>query len=577
MKRLALLMFLCLALVSTAPSVAAAPSSTIQVDIPDFVIEETEEGRHIATIPGGDLLGEANRPLVPYYTVTVEYPTGYRVQRVVMVERTGLVEASELNLTVVPEGEIGDGGTPPGEWEGWFPESDFDWRVQTRSDGSSLLTVLVYAFHYDPATLEARFYGHYAFDVSYIETFVSILELATDERVYDPGEEVTVDVTLENTGPPEDVVVSPLVWDERNEPVEGLPPRTLQDLEGEASLSLTWDSGGHTTGLYYVEVVLNDTEGNWLDRDTTWFEVGRPMLNVTAFSVAPGHIEIGDEVVMELTLKNTGSTELTGSCLFKVVDAGSTVETFDHSFVSLEPGGSISFASTWDTSGIEEGAVYHVLGYALYVGKTTPIHSAQVSTNILPTAEFGSSLDEAGTGELVSFDASISEDPDGSITAYSWSFGDGAEASGEVVKHAYQEEGEYEVTLMVFDDEGGVGSARAFLTVYRSCVLTVSTNVPGLELEGSGRYRERDEVTLTAPPAGMEGFLGTLGGKYVFQNWAGDVESTDSPTTLLIGGVAEMNVEAVYTENYTMPMALSAVAVVVVAALALVAVKGLIK
>lgn len=36
-----------------------------------------------------------------------------------------------------------------------------------------------------------------------------------------------------------------------------------------------------------------------------------------------------------------------------------------------------------------------------------------------------------------------------------------------------------------------------------------------------------------------------------------------------------MNVEAVYAENYTMPMALSAVAVVVVAALALVAVKGL--
>ena len=55
--------------------------------------------------------------------------------------------------------------------------------------------------------------------------------------------------------------------------------------------------------------------------------------------------------------------------------------------------------------------------------------------------------------ELV-FDGGGSHDPDGTISDYDWSFGDGATASGQVVRHAYARPGTYEVALVVRDDSG---------------------------------------------------------------------------------------------------------------------------
>jgi hypothetical protein len=56
------------------------------------------------------------------------------------------------------------------------------------------------------------------------------------------------------------------------------------------------------------------------------------------------------------------------------------------------------------------------------------------------------------------FDASESYDPDGDIVAYHWDFGDGENASGQVVYHKYQEPGIYMVTLTVFDNNSASNS-----------------------------------------------------------------------------------------------------------------------
>lgn len=50
------------------------------------------------------------------------------------------------------------------------------------------------------------------------------------------------------------------------------------------------------------------------------------------------------------------------------------------------------------------------------------------------------------TGEEITFDATAVQ---GDITAYSWEFGDGDTASGDVVTHVYTEPGQYEVTLTI--------------------------------------------------------------------------------------------------------------------------------
>ena len=55
--------------------------------------------------------------------------------------------------------------------------------------------------------------------------------------------------------------------------------------------------------------------------------------------------------------------------------------------------------------------------------------------------------------EEVTFNASDSIDPDGEIVDYSWDFGDGDSAKGEIVTHTYAEDGEYTIVLAVTDDD----------------------------------------------------------------------------------------------------------------------------
>ncbi|MGD8587508.1 MAG: PKD domain-containing protein [Chromatiales bacterium] len=62
-------------------------------------------------------------------------------------------------------------------------------------------------------------------------------------------------------------------------------------------------------------------------------------------------------------------------------------------------------------------------------------------------------------GVAVSFDGSGSSDPDGSIVAYDWDFGDGNTGSGVSPSHSYAAAGTYNVTLTVTDDAGATDSA----------------------------------------------------------------------------------------------------------------------
>ncbi len=52
------------------------------------------------------------------------------------------------------------------------------------------------------------------------------------------------------------------------------------------------------------------------------------------------------------------------------------------------------------------------------------------------------------------FNASQSFDPDGEITSYEWSFGDGSTAEGETVTHTFTQAGTYTVVLTVIDTDG---------------------------------------------------------------------------------------------------------------------------
>lgn len=64
-------------------------------------------------------------------------------------------------------------------------------------------------------------------------------------------------------------------------------------------------------------------------------------------------------------------------------------------------------------------------------------------------------LFKATTSDLtVNLDASDSNDPDGTIKKYAWTFGDGQSGSGVKIDHKYKQAGTFEVTLTVTDNGG---------------------------------------------------------------------------------------------------------------------------
>lgn len=76
-----------------------------------------------------------------------------------------------------------------------------------------------------------------------------------------------------------------------------------------------------------------------------------------------------------------------------------------------------------------------------------------------PTAAFSSPA--AFVGFPAAFSGAGSTDPDGSVAAWSWNFGDGATGSGVSAIHAYGVAGTYNASLSVTDNEG-CGEAEVF-------------------------------------------------------------------------------------------------------------------
>lgn len=61
-----------------------------------------------------------------------------------------------------------------------------------------------------------------------------------------------------------------------------------------------------------------------------------------------------------------------------------------------------------------------------------------------------------GGGRAYTFDASGSVDPDGTITEFTWDFGDGTTATGPLVTHTFPD-GAFQVVVAASDDAGGTG------------------------------------------------------------------------------------------------------------------------
>ena len=91
--------------------------------------------------------------------------------------------------------------------------------------------------------------------------------------------------------------------------------------------------------------------------------------------------------------------------------------------------------------------------------------SATLTVDSAPNVAFTASANPATAGSTVGFNAGSSSDSYGTITGYSWNFGDGATAAGLAPTHAYADPGNYTVSLTVTNNAGQSATQTGTITV----------------------------------------------------------------------------------------------------------------
>jgi len=98
-------------------------------------------------------------------------------------------------------------------------------------------------------------------------------------------------------------------------------------------------------------------------------------------------------------------------------------------------------------------AIETLTGYNFLSALPDKIENA-VETNTQPPIASVNGPFTSNEGSSVSMSAAASVDPNGSIVSYSWTFGDGAGATGATTTHAYAQDGNYTVRLIAVDNDG---------------------------------------------------------------------------------------------------------------------------
>jgi PKD repeat protein len=135
------------------------------------------------------------------------------------------------------------------------------------------------------------------------------------------------------------------------------------------------------------------------------------------------------------------------------------------------------------------------LGTEIYWSGPLPL-----SENTPPVADFSFTPATAIFPADISFDASASRDPDGTLTQYSWSFGDGGTGTGKTVTHNYKTYGTFTVKLTVTDNRGATASLTKsieILRLYQPLDIQVETRAD----ESLFRVRYLNIITWAKNPA----------------------------------------------------------------------------
>jgi len=161
-----------------------------------------------------------------------------------------------------------------------------------------------------------------------------------------------------------------------------------------------------------------------------------------SFSASTSTAHIGQAVTFIASVSNPGGGALTYNWGFGDGSSATTsVPTVTHAYISP---GSHTVTLTVTSGGVSSQPAQQTV----YVFEG-------------PVVSFIGPAGAVREGVAVPFDASATRDPDGTITTWTWSFGDESGAAGPLVSHAFAHPGSYTVTLTVVDQNDSIATGSA--------------------------------------------------------------------------------------------------------------------
>jgi len=197
----------------------------------------------------------------------------------------------------------------------------------------------------------------------------------------------------------------------------------------------------------FVQIYVHETGDDWLESSITWNNAPAVGSLITNISVG------GTGQYYSWDITPYGQTQYSGDEMLSVV-----AKLLLDDPTQDNPNLARYFASKENT------------------GTTKDPYLEVCYENTPPTASFIYSPTYPVANDTVTFDASISDDPDGYITTYSWDFGDGnlTTVATPIIEHVYAMFDNYTVTLTVTDNDGLNDSYAQVVEVVDPAILRVS-------------------------------------------------------------------------------------------------------
>lgn len=312
-------------------------------------------------------------------------------------------------------------------------------------------------------------------DVSIVSHDVAVTSVTCSSLTATIGDIISIDVTASNLGDfPETFDVTAYY-----ENID-IDTQTVTDLPAgqDTYLTFSWNTSDVAEGVYTIKAQAsllpdetNHTNNIHVDDDVTVTKPpGAPVVN---FTYSPENPLVNQEVIFNSTSYDEDGYIVSWNWDF---NNDGTVDSTDENatWTYTEAGNYTVRLKVTDNDDIFNNNLQNIRVYAP------------------PVANFTYSPTEPITNQIVTFNASASDDPDGHIVGYKWDFGDGNTTSvtNPIIYHTYTENRTHTVTLNVTDNDGLTDITTDDVTVSLPLVhdVAVTSVTPNPTTVAPGQY-----------------------------------------------------------------------------------------